>query len=49
MSSELPRCTSACPHFESVQGSCGHDMRPALVDYLHENSDAPCPIYQEMK
>jgi hypothetical protein len=46
MGNELPRCASTCPHFETVQGSCDHDLRPTLVDYLRENDGAPCPIYQ---
>jgi hypothetical protein len=41
-----PGCFETCPHLETVQGSCGHDLQSAIIMYLSENSDASCPVYE---
>lgn len=39
-------CVTACPYLESLQGSCGHDLRPLIVTFLREHPDKLCPVYE---
>jgi hypothetical protein len=38
-----------CPYFEAVQGSCSHERRSLIINYLREHPDEPCPVYEEFR
>lgn len=43
----VSECCRYCPHLESVQGSCGHDLRQALVREFRRGEESSCPVYGE--
>lgn len=42
-------CCTLCPHYTLVQGSCNHGFRQLLINYIENNPDAPCPVYDEFR
>ena len=42
-------CVAECPHFDSVKGTCGHDLEQEIVRYFVDNPGAQCPIYRRWR
>lgn len=45
----VSECCRYCPHLESVQGSCSHNLRQALVREFRREEQSACPIYAEYR
>ncbi len=44
-----PECCQYCPHLQTIQGSCGHELRQSLIQGLAEGEklDSPCPVFDQ--
>jgi hypothetical protein len=42
-------CFAECPHFESVSGRCGHDLKQSLLTHFRNHPDTTCPIYNKWR
>ena len=40
-------CLGECSYFQSVKGTCTHDQRQVLRDYLGSNPATPCPVLED--
>lgn len=45
----ISECCRYCPHLESVQGSCDHDLRQALVSEFSREDRPACPVFEEIR
>ncbi len=39
-------CVGTCPYFKPVQGTCTHEQRQVIAEYLRSHSGAPCPMLE---
>lgn len=38
-----------CPHLERVQGSCSHEFNQMLIQYMEDNPESLCPIFEDIR
>jgi len=42
-------CVFECPYFDSVSGTCGHELNQTLVKQFIDNPGCRCPIYDDWR